>query len=478
MESTDRISNGADGWKGSWGDAVVKLSRWSYLNKPLPAVDKIASLHIYDFDNTLFRTPVPNSALWTATSIGMLHRQDAFINGGWWHDNRILGATGHGLDREEPLGWEGHWNEKVVRLVRSSIEKPDVLCVLLTGRGEEKFADLLCRIVASRHLGFDMLCLKPKLGPANQTFSSTMSFKQALLKDLIQTYWHSNELHIYEDRPAHAKKFRKFFDTYNTAPSLQPRRATIQAKVILVTDTQTTLDPTAELAEVQRMVNKHNEAMLGHSIPRPPKVLRITQNILSTSYMIAPTDSKKLLQLISSPGIRSGNGIRIHGDNIIIMPQQCQKDVLTKVGGLGSKMKWQVTGTSCYCNSIWAARLVPVPPTAIYHCDSPVPLVVLALKKSARAVDARNINTWVPLPLEKRFIFETTVREKTILSIEYGSPRKQPESTFTSDGGRPLDEVKLKHMLVEVNDSETHIRRKRRRAIGRSKNGEERAESM
>jgi len=28
------------------------MSRWSILNKQLPAVDKIKAIHIYDFDNT------------------------------------------------------------------------------------------------------------------------------------------------------------------------------------------------------------------------------------------------------------------------------------------------------------------------------------------------------------------------------------------------------------------------------------------
>jgi hypothetical protein len=28
------------------------MGRWSILNKPLPAVDKIKAIHVYDFDNT------------------------------------------------------------------------------------------------------------------------------------------------------------------------------------------------------------------------------------------------------------------------------------------------------------------------------------------------------------------------------------------------------------------------------------------
>jgi hypothetical protein len=46
-----------------------------------------------------------------------------------------------------------------------------------------------------------MVCLKPAVGPAGQRFSSTMLFKQDLLRDLVCTYSDAEELRIYEDRP-------------------------------------------------------------------------------------------------------------------------------------------------------------------------------------------------------------------------------------------------------------------------------------
>ena len=75
------------------------------------------------------------------------------------------------------------------------------MTVLLTGRGERNFADLLKRIVKSKDLDFDMICLKPETGPSNQRFSSTMNFKQAILQDLVFTYRDAVEITIYEDRP-------------------------------------------------------------------------------------------------------------------------------------------------------------------------------------------------------------------------------------------------------------------------------------
>ena len=92
-------------------------------------------------------------------------------------------------------------NEAKVDLVGLSIKQNDALAVLLTGRGEQNFGDLIKRIVASKNLPFNMICLKPQAGPNNERFRSTMMYKQAVLEDLVHTYKDADEIRIYEDRP-------------------------------------------------------------------------------------------------------------------------------------------------------------------------------------------------------------------------------------------------------------------------------------
>ena len=59
-------------------------------------------------------SPLPNPKLWMNPTIGLLQTQDCFTNGGWWHDQNILGATGEGVEKEEPRAWDGWWNEQIV----------------------------------------------------------------------------------------------------------------------------------------------------------------------------------------------------------------------------------------------------------------------------------------------------------------------------------------------------------------------------
>lgn len=386
----------------------------------------------------VFKTPMPNPALWTGPTIGLLATQEAFTNGGWWHDNRILAATGDGVEREAERGWEGWWNEKVTELVRLSTKQPDALCVLLTGRSEHGFAELIKKMVTSKELEFDMVSLKPRVSPFNQSFQNTMHFKQLFFEALMETYRDADEIKVYEDRPRHTKGFRDFFAEYNRRQAEMPTRGPIKADVVQVVDSSTLLDPVVEVAEVQHMINHHNAAILREPSSSTTKgQLMIKKTVFFTSYMIGTDDIKKLLSLAKIPASVANSDLKYHANNILICPRPCPTSILEKVGGMGSKMLWEVTGTACLDNSIWAACVRPVPHTAKFHTDNPVPLVVLALRKGARPVDAGKIKQWQPLPVEQRFTFETTVGEKVILRIEPEDPKEDEyQSLFANKASK------------------------------------------
>ena len=389
----------------------------------------------------VFKTPLPNNKLWNGFTIGTLASPDVFINGGWWHDSRILAATGEGLAKEEPRAWEGWWNDRIVELVRLSVKQKDALCVLLTGRSESGFGDLIRRIVASKGLEFDMMSLKPAVGPNNQRFASTMIFKQMFLEALMETYKEAMEIRIYEDRPKHVKGFRDFMTEYNKKQSgvagYPATRGPIRFDVVQVADMATNLDPVVEVAEVQHLVNAHNEALVKRAQGMRGEKLIIKKTVFYTGYLIKPADTHRLLTLAQLPAGIPDAELKYHANNIMICPRPCPHSILEKVGGMGSKMTWQVTGTACFEDSIWAACLRPVPGAAKFHTDNPSPLVVLALRRGARPIDAGKIHNWQPVPPDKAFIFETTVGEKVLLRIEAEDPSENEyESLFPNKSAK------------------------------------------
>ncbi|KAI9723688.1 MAG: hypothetical protein M1812_000988 [Candelaria pacifica] len=401
---------------------ITGLRRWSCQDKELPPVSQIKAIHVYDFDNTLFNSPLPNPKLWNGPTLGYLQTMEGFTHGGWWHDPNILGSTGDGIEQEEQKAWEGWWNEQIVSLVELTMQQKDALNVLLTGRGEARFADLIKRIVESKKLDFDMVCLKVEVGPSNQRFSNTMNYKQGLLKDLIHTYTDADEIRVYEDRPKHVRGFRDFFTAFNKAlmsPTAPTPRKPITAEVVQVAEGSTTLSPITETAEVQRMINSHNA-----SVPNHHGRLAIKRTIFYTGYIISPLDTTNLLSLINLPTQLPDNEVKILANNILITPRPCPRSILDKVGGIGKKFTWQVTGTAVFENKVWAARVSPVPETERYYTENPVPMVVLAVRKGARPQDAGRIQNWQPVPPEKAYTFDTVVGEKVLLRVEEENPHE------------------------------------------------------
>lgn len=379
----------------------------------------------------VFNSPLPNPKLWNGPTIGLLQTQDTFIGGGWWHDARILGSTGEGIEKEEPKAWKGWWNEQIVELIKLSMEQKDATTVLLTGRSEAGFSDLINRMVRSKGLVFDMVVLKPKAGPNGQHFSSTMAFKQVFLETLMETYKEAEELRLYEDRVKHVKGFREFFMDYNKRQNGiggQPTRGPITAEVIQVADGVTLLDPVIEAAEVQKIINEHNAA---EKTGKKHRNLMIKKTVFYTGYLITNADTQKLLTLANLPPNMPDTEMKYLANNVLITPRPAPQSILDKVGGMGNKLLWEVTGTAVFENKIWAAQVRPVPSNAPYYSENPTPIVVLALRKGARPIDAGKIQNWQPVPQDKAYLFETTVGEKVLLRVEDEAPEEdQYESLF------------------------------------------------
>lgn len=208
------------------------------------------------------------------------------------------------------------------------------------------------------------------------------------------------------------RAFREYLEDFNRISAPIPRKQ-ITAEVIQVAELMTTLDPVTETAEVQRMINSHNEAVGGGSGTNS-RNLEIKKSVLSTGYLISATDTANLLTLINLP---SDSGASLLGNYILIASQACSDFILSKIGGIRSKQTWQVTGTGNFESRIWAARVAPVPPNSNIHTDGPVPLVVLAHLNNSKPSEAYKIQNWLPVSQEKQYILQTEVGERVQLGI-------------------------------------------------------------
>lgn len=239
------------------------------------------------------------------------------------------------------------------------------------------------------------------------------------------------------------KGFRDFFGTLNR--SLQaghgpvPRKP-LTAEVIQVTEGCTYLDPVIETAEVQRMINSHNLTRRNPSLAKVKSRysrLRIKRTVFYTGYLISQQGSQRIIDDLLGPMLQheyaGSNDLKYMANSILITPRPATPSILGKVGGMGKKLSWQVTGLGVFENKVWAAQVAPIPSTESVHSENPSPLIVLACRRGSRPADAGKIHNWQPVPAGMAMKIDTVVGEKVVLRVEEDNPYEgEWESQFVN----------------------------------------------
>lgn len=145
----------------------------------------MTELHVYDFDGTLFQSPV-YPTWWT-------NRED------WWGNPLSLTPPCVG---DKP---QSGWNEQVVASARQSIADPDVLAVVCTGRSLNSFARYrVPELLKGKGLAFDGVYLKDS--------GKTDAFKKRIILKLLSRHPSIDTVHIWEDRHHHLADFIRFVE--------------------------------------------------------------------------------------------------------------------------------------------------------------------------------------------------------------------------------------------------------------------------
>ena len=146
-------------------------------------------LHIYDFDGTLFNTPMPDvgKSRWQeATGEKWPHR-------GWW-------GQAESLDTDV---FDVTPNPGVLAAFHESMAAPNVHTIVLTGRHRALVA-VVQKIMGAHGVAPDELKLTPSgLG--------TLNYKQKVIRKWARTA-PLEKIVIYEDRPEHAAAFEAMSD--------------------------------------------------------------------------------------------------------------------------------------------------------------------------------------------------------------------------------------------------------------------------
>ncbi|KAJ1559707.1 hypothetical protein HK405_009623 [Cladochytrium tenue] len=168
-------------------------------------------LLVFDFDSTLFRSPLPNPEIWASDMVGTL-----VSDCGWFSESRTLAPPF--LPEVPDASW---WDQDVVEEVRRSVAAGDALTVLLTGRRRDVFLPRISRLAATiggdgvgpatAGVSFDLILLKEfQDGSGSRRFSSTVDFKLAVLSEICATFQEISHVEIWDDRRRHVELFCRF----------------------------------------------------------------------------------------------------------------------------------------------------------------------------------------------------------------------------------------------------------------------------
>lgn len=232
------------------------LNKWSCKPPTLPS-KPVKRLHIYDFDNTLFYSPSPNKMLYLYPTLQQLLSADYFRTGGWWNDPVPLELLLKMRKRDGTL--KSCWNPDMVKLARMSHEQDDTISIILTGRKEAMFKNVLLEIleqsckedpILAASLQFNGICLK--MCNTNEPTTPTLTYKTNLIGDFLQYYTDLEEITIYDDRLNQIDGFKKHFT------SIQSDYPRLHSLVIPVEPQSLKLPPYLEYLYFQTVLTRHN----------------------------------------------------------------------------------------------------------------------------------------------------------------------------------------------------------------------------
>ncbi|KAJ2886462.1 hypothetical protein IWW38_005227, partial [Coemansia aciculifera] len=174
-------------------------------------------LAIFDFDNTLFKSPCANPRLWDNKLIGMLLSTDL----GWFQDSRTLSAPYLQYT-------DDHWMLPTEELVQAESERGDTLVALLTGRSHHAYRDQVLELISRRpHLRFDIIILKETLTRQSPLVSQvgfdvqdsknppaplTFDYKMGVVEDVVAAFPEIKEVAMWDDRAHHCARMQLYLD--------------------------------------------------------------------------------------------------------------------------------------------------------------------------------------------------------------------------------------------------------------------------
>jgi hypothetical protein len=266
----------------------------------------VEEIHIYDFDSTLFHSPMPNPLLWGNSSGRVISELD------WFSHIQTLPADKH--------DW---FHPEMLQCALESLQKSTALVLLMTGRKREIFDIAIRKLCSAVGLHFPLLlCKEPG-------FDNTFHFKSTVLRDLLALYSMA-KVYIYDDRIGHLNQFALLLSQMNVQHEIRHIQHTLSSR----------LPEHEEFDLVKLMVHNYNQ------YNRTKIHLR---QVVDYTCILLSAESKQSLLGMYPPR----QGWNAHCDHITLC-LGLQPNALMNIGKVGDDIKFTATHYGCIESQIEA----------------------------------------------------------------------------------------------------------------------------
>ncbi|RKP00788.1 hypothetical protein CXG81DRAFT_26532 [Caulochytrium protostelioides] len=185
-------------------DYEHELNAWVQERQAAEGARLPTELIVFDFDSTLFRSPQPNPAVWTADAA-----RDLIHFGGWFATPWTLGPPG--IAPAVDASW---WIDHVADAARAALAQPAAtrpLVVMMTGRRRDRFADRIRTLCEQAGLAFDLYIFREGQDAQRPGYiANTLLFKCAVLTRILAALPSLRHITMWDDRLFHVNEFTAF----------------------------------------------------------------------------------------------------------------------------------------------------------------------------------------------------------------------------------------------------------------------------
>ncbi|ANZ73075.1 BA75_00258T0 [Komagataella pastoris] len=380
------------------------ISRWDFEVEDLPYAPIVKIIDFYEFDGTLFKSPVLNDELFRRSSIHMIETGAGLKDIDWWNFHEAWSCYTNESVRENKK-WKDSWSLPIRELMKSSKQSDTTVCVLICSFRDAEMYNDLREVLASEDIAADAIITRPKHIPA-------ADFKKIVVLDLLHYYSMCQEVNIYDWDKEFLISMDQLFLKWSTDED-----SIIEGTTVVTPRLYSHLDPLVERQLVENLIDEHNRRLVEFQ-DQNLDCLTIRQSLLGTVYFLTQTARIEVLEhcIEKQKGFLPDetDSLVFECEEIYISLNNAQS-AIKALGGIGAQIRFGVSHYGSFADQFYALKLLgdkELPSLT----KSPILLIARHPDAIVKPLDCDKITNWQVM--DDLLLVNTVVGNKGYLKVK------------------------------------------------------------